>query len=224
MFVMIDDRDRQMGLTLVELLVAISIASVVSALLVMTWLSLSRSYSTTTRMSEAGELARDSVSRLSREIRDAEPNPVSGYPAVIDFSSTSIDFTTTFNQEDNDQPLPTPLLTRYVYELDEESGEQTLHRIRDTDGDGQLTSDDRDDLVVKNLRNYAKQNGVWTLTTEPFQYLKLDAETRSPVPVPEGTPPKYIALVQVHLLVQMPGNRPQPSDLTATIQLRNQVQ
>ena len=212
---------RQTGLTLVELLVAISIGAVLSVLLVMTWLSLSSSYSMTTRTSEAGELARDAVSRLSREIRDAEPNPVSGYPAIVEFGPTSIDFTTTFNQENNDQPLPTPVLTRYVYLLDEEAGEQTLHRLRDTDGNGDF---DRDDLVVKNLRNYTKVNGVWTLTTDPFTYLRLDLETREPVVAPWETPPKYIALVQVHLLVQMPGNRPRPSDLTTTVQLRNQAQ
>jgi hypothetical protein len=44
------------------------------------------------------------------------------------------------------------------------------------------------------------------------------------MPADLDTPPKYIALVRVHLLVQMPGRRSGPTDLVTTVQLRNQAQ
>ena len=59
----------------------------------------------TSKGTQAGEKARDAVSRSSREIRDAEPDPTDGYPAIIDFGDTFVEFTTTFNQSGNDQPL-----------------------------------------------------------------------------------------------------------------------
>jgi type II secretory pathway pseudopilin PulG len=216
---------RQAGLTLVELLVVMSITVVVTALLVMSWLALTKSYSMTTRTTEAGELARDAVSRLSREIRDAEPDPASGDPAIVDFGDDFIEFTTTFNQANNDQPLPTPILTRYEYRRDATTGEQTLHRLRDTNGDGLFTPSDRDDLVVTNLRNYSQTTaGQWQPVTKPFTYMKLNLEDREPMLAPLDTPSQYIALVQVHLLVKMPGRQPGPTDLVTTVQLRNQAQ
>jgi len=212
---------RQAGLTLVELLVVISISAVVMTMLVMSWLTLTKSYSQTTRTTEAGELVRDAVSRISREIRDAEPDPVSGYSAIVAFDSTYIEFTTTFNQANNDQPLPTPVLTKYEYVLDATTGEQTLYRRRDTDGDGAY---DRNDVVVTDLRNYTKTVDGWVLTTKPFICFRLNDVTRVPEVATADTHPSQIALVQVHLLVQMPGRGPKPSDLMTTVQLRNQIQ
>ena len=216
------------GLTLVEALVAMGIGLIVTGILVLSWFSLSRSYSMTSKGTQAGEKARDAVSRLSREIRDAEPDPTDGYPAIIDFGDTFVEFTTTFNQSGNDQPLPTPILTRYEYRLDTDSLDpnepQTLHRLRDSDGDGVLEEGERDDLVVTDLKNYTLTADGWELTTSPFEYLRLDPETRNPVQATPATPSKFIALVRVHLLVQLPGKGPRATDLASTVQLRNQAQ
>jgi prepilin-type N-terminal cleavage/methylation domain-containing protein len=212
----------QDGLTLIELLVAIFIAGVLSALLVMTWISLSNSYSMTSRASQSGELARDAVSRLAREIRDAEP--YEGNPAVQRFDAQEgkyIDFTTTFNQVNNAQPLPVPVLTRYIYEINEVTGGQSLHRVRYS-ATGTVT---RNDVVIRDLKNYVKQEGSWVpagADTVPFRFMYLNPVTREPIEATEGTPPKYISLVRIHLLVQMLGRQPRPTDLVTTVQLRNQ--
>jgi prepilin-type N-terminal cleavage/methylation domain-containing protein len=216
-------RANQDGLTLIELLVAMSIATLLSAMLVMTWFSATKSFSQTSRSSHSGEMARDAVARIGREIRDAEP--YEGYPAVQDFDAQNhryIDFTTTFNQADNDQPLPTPVLTEYVYRIDQTTGEQTLHRLRDTDGDGVLESGERDDLVVQDLKNYAKQGDEWVAVELPFQFMYLDPTTRKPIEATDSTPAKYISLVRVHLLVEVQGRQAKPTDLMTTVELRNQ--
>jgi type II secretory pathway pseudopilin PulG len=211
-----------------ELLVAMGIALIVTGMLVMSWLVLTRSFSATARTTEAGELARDAISRLSREIRDAEPDPEGGEPALVDFGPLFVEFTTTFNQANNDQPLPTPVLTRYEYRRDatthDPALQQTLHRMRDTSAPiGTLDSADRDDLVVSNLHNYVKTTSgstvTWVEIAAPFLLLQLDDTTKKPV---EATLPAYVSLVRVHLLVQMPGAKsPRPADLVSTVQLRN---
>ena len=53
---------------------------------------------------------------------------------------------------------------------------------------------------------------------------RLTAKTRVPEVAQPDTPPSNTALVQVHLLVQMPRRGPKPSDLITTVKLRNQAQ
>ena len=208
---------RESGITLIELLVAMVIGSIVSGLLVLGWISLSQAYSHTTSSSESRDDARQAVARLSREIRDAEAT--GGLSAVTSASDRIIEFTTTFNIEGNTGPSPTPVLTQYEYRIDPGTGEQTLHRLRNFIGVAPPW--ERDDLVISHLVNYAKSG---ELRVPPFQYGWMDADRMIKFTTPRP-PGSIIKMVRIHLLVdQNDGRAPVAMDLQATVQLRNQPQ
>ena len=205
-----------------ELLVVMAIGSIVSGLLVLTWISLTQAYSHTTSSSESRDDARQAVARLSREIRDAEAT--GGVSAVTSNStSTLIEFTTTFNIEGNTDPSPTPVLTRYEYRIDAVTGEQTLHRLRNFIGVAPPW--ERDDLVISHLVNYTKSGELRVPPVPPFQYGSMDSITRQITFSANPTLMASIKMVRIHLLVdQNDGRAPVAMDLQATVQLRNQPQ
>ena len=214
---------RESGITLIELLVAMVIGSIVSGLLVLGWISLSQAYSHTTSSSQSRDDARQAVARLSREIRDAEAT--GGLSAVTSASnSTLIEFTTTFNIEGNTGPSPTPVLTRYEYRIDPSTGEQTLHRLRNFIGVAPPW--ERDDLVISHLANWDVKTSTWRV--DPFQYGWMDSgrviHFTTPL-APTPPTPASIKMVRIHLLVdQNDGQAPAAMDLQTTVQLRNQPQ
>jgi type II secretory pathway component PulJ len=214
-------RGRESGITLMELLVVMVIGSIVSGLLVLTWISLTQAYSHTTRSSESRDDARQAVARLSREIRDAEAT--GGLSAVTSASDRIIEFTTTFNIEGNTGPSPTPVLTRYEYRINSGTGEQTLHRLRNFTGDAPPW--ERDDLVISHLVNYTKSGELRVPPVPPFQYGSMDSITRQITFSANPTLMASIKMVRIHLLVdQNDGRAPAAMDLQATVQLRNQPQ
>ncbi len=211
--------ESESGVTLMELLVVLVVGSLVSGLLVLGWISLTRAYSHTTISSESRDEARQAVARLSREIRDAE---ATGGVSAVTSASTSelIEFTTTFNIEGNTGPNPSPVLTRYEYRIDASTGEQSLHRLRNFTGNAPPW--ERDDLVISHLVNRDPTTGEWRVP--PFQYgwMGADRIIHSTTPAPT---PASIKMVRIHLLVdQNDGRAPTAMDLQATVQLRNQPQ
>ena len=114
----------QRGITLVELLIAMSIMSVITAMLLMGWFALQRSYGFTTHSADARDSGRQAIQRMQREIRDAQKPPqgylgtsASGAPDAIVFRARSywIAFSTTFNDAGNESanwvgatPTPSP--------------------------------------------------------------------------------------------------------------------
>jgi len=60
---------RQRGITLVELLVAMAIMGVVSAMLLTGWFALTESYSYTVKSADARDSGRQAIARVQREIR-----------------------------------------------------------------------------------------------------------------------------------------------------------
>ena len=65
----------QRGMTLVELLVAMSISLVISAMIILSWVALSGSYANTVRRGKTSDFARQAMDRMEREVRDAELPP-----------------------------------------------------------------------------------------------------------------------------------------------------
>ena len=68
-----EKRGSQTGMTLIELLVGMIIATIVGTMLVGTWISLQRAYGFTTQTNTARASARDAMGRISSELRDAQP-------------------------------------------------------------------------------------------------------------------------------------------------------
>lgn len=150
---------RQRGLTLVELLVGMTIMSVISLMLLTAWFALGKSYSFTLSSSDARDYGRQAMSRLQREIRDAQKPQASYFGGSAAASDAIvyrarpywIAFTTTFNKSGNStmawqNVTPTPSATPthkavpttphlVVYRLYRD-GE--IWRFEDKDGDGAI--------------------------------------------------------------------------------------
>ena len=139
---------RQTGLTMVELLVGLTIASILSTMMFMTWFSLNNSYSFSVKSSEARDFARQAVNRVQGELRDAEAYPtgsaygyttVSGWPylpnepAIIRARAWSCLLTTTFNEDGNTAYTKVPHLVLYRLYSDSE-----LWRFEDLNGDKKI--------------------------------------------------------------------------------------
>lgn len=96
----------QNGLTLIELLIGMVIATIISAMLLLSWFALNRSFVFAVNSGEARDNARLALSRMQREVRDAEQPPY-GYPvagneaAIYRARTYWIAFFSTFNEAGN---------------------------------------------------------------------------------------------------------------------------
>jgi prepilin-type N-terminal cleavage/methylation domain-containing protein len=241
----------QRGITLVELLVAMTIMSVITAMLLMGWFALSRSWAFTTHSADARDSGRQAMQRIQREVRDAEKPPqgylgtsVSGAPDAIIFRARAywIAFSTTFNNAGNATadwtgPTPTPSPSRphlVVYRL---YSDRELWRFEDLNGDGQIginmTSEYPPDF---SLNEQQTGEGAMLVVKDVVNY----ADTAHPVPLfaynyydsagvlvsdedgVYGADRQAIIAVQLRLLVDLdPTKAPMFADLRGTAQLRN---
>lgn len=211
---------RQAGLTLIELLVAISIMTIVSGMIITTWWALQSSYAHTSKSARAQETARDTMSRMVREIRDAQGQPAgaqfAGHPPIQYATADEIRFTTAFN--DPGTGAGRILLIRYWYD----SGDKKIYRQRDTNQNGTFDEDDRKDVLAVDI-----VNGEVPSSGDPtplFQYQYLDAYGTVQSATSAADTSK-IRTVEIHIIADLdPGRSPQYMDLISTAQPRNQRQ
>lgn len=145
----------QRGTTLVELLISMAIMGVISTMILLGWFALTRSYSFSVKNSDARDSARQAISRVQREVRDAQKPPQSYLTGTTSSASDaiiyraraySITFSTSFKQAGNDvmdwasSPSPsavqtTPRLVTYRLYSDGE-----LWRFEDENLDGTIAN------------------------------------------------------------------------------------
>ncbi len=201
-------RHRASGLTLVELLVVMTIGVIVSGAILLTWSSLTRSFSFTTKSSDSQDFARDAVARMGREIRDMEP--LGAASAILLADSDELVFTTTFNEAGNDTPLVDPVLTRYWYSWDADRHVGVLHRER-----GGVSR-----VLVDNVLNTRTGSDA-----DIFKYTYVDAGRNL---VTDGQSPSEveydsISMIRIDLSVDLnPESAPQPMTVSTRVHLRNQ--
>jgi type II secretory pathway pseudopilin PulG len=139
----------QGGITLMELLVSMVILTVISTMLLVSWFALSNSYSFSVNSNKARDLARQGLSRMEREVRDAEsytpglppanlaPWPafsnktVQNEPALIYARPYTIVLMTTFNESGNASPSKKSHLVMYRVYYDAASNTAELWRFED---------------------------------------------------------------------------------------------
>ena len=143
----------QRGVTLVELLIVMVIMGIVSTMILTTWFGLGRAYSYTSKSSKAREYARDSVARMTREIRDASLGP-NGAAMFVQGACgpDKITLYSFFNAPDAHKIGATPRLVQFY--LDKGTG--TMYRWADTSPPiGSLDNNDRLNVLTTNLVNEA---------------------------------------------------------------------
>jgi Tfp pilus assembly protein PilW len=210
------DQRRQTGITLIELLVGMTIATLLSGMVLMGWFALQDSYSSSVSSDKAREYARDGMSRMVRELRDARAASNVLY-SVQTATSTTVAFTSSFNDAKAATDIANQMLDygnpRLVtYRYDATAG--TLYRSL---GSGTPQA------LVTNVVN-AQIPSPSSPSTPVFTYTYLNASTGQLV-VSTSVPDQYrasILSVRVHLLVDLnPGRSPVHMDLVSTAQLRN---
>jgi len=204
----------QRGLTLVELLVGMIVMGILTTMLLLTWFSLNDSYSYSVRSYEARDNARLAVSRLQREIRDAQGPLGTDTSALVKAEPGRIAFYTTFNEDQNEDPTLDPHLVAYrAYD------DGTLWRFEDdaykTASGASEAADAGATLILKDMVNTDE---------EPlFQYSTVDEDGNIDFPAPDSGNLGAILGVRIHLLVDLnPGKSPVHVDFTTLAQLRNQ--
>jgi prepilin-type N-terminal cleavage/methylation domain-containing protein len=210
------DRRSEAGMTLIELLAAMAIMTVISTMIIMSWVSLSRSYAYSVKSSKSREYARDAASRMTREIRDAQ-GIASAWP-LVQAGPYSLTFTTAFNRPGASDPLVQPRLVRYSLS----SGK--LYRTADTlvGGAGNNTLDDETPVpLVGDV-----VNAVGGSPAPVFRYTYIDSDgTTKTTANPGANLLARIISVEIRLRIDLnPGRSPDYFELVTTAQPRNMRQ
>jgi type II secretory pathway pseudopilin PulG len=238
-------RDER-GITLVELLVGIIIMSIISTMVLMTWFSLSESYSFSLNSNNARDDGRQAISRLAREVRDAQARPAVDESAIVRARSRWVLISTTFNESGNDNPALAPHLVMYrlypdgeIWRFEDISGNGSIHGVDtsmpDTDDnyfdpDEQQTGEGATrlakNIVNDRIRWDSDGNGTKDKPSTPvFRYSRYLSDGSLDVqPTVLGTPNRTdIVAAEMRLLVDLnPSHSPVYADLVTSAQIRNQ--
>lgn len=230
----------QRGITIVELLVGLLISGILTTMVLAGWFALTNSYSYSIASNNARDSARQALSRMAREIRDAESPPNSNEAALVRCRPRWILFYTTFNEVGNSDPTKVPHLVMYRLYPDGE-----LWRFEDMNNDGTISgsyADDYPDSWPGNTFAVAEQAAVegamlmcgsvvndkvpsLSAPTPLFRYSRYlpdgTIDVQNSVIYAENR--SEVITVQVHLLVDLnPARSPIYADLQTTAQIRNQ--
>jgi len=222
-------RPVQRGLTLIELLIAMSILTVVTGMILISWFSLQDSFSFSTKSTAQREAGRDAMSRMVRELRDAQGTESAA--AIARAANNEVRFYTTFNEPGADN-AGVNRLTRYWYD----AAAHELIRQRDMDDDGSfvkvgggsayvranLDPGDRVDIMLTHLVNNSVGDGAifhfayYDQTGSYVDTRQAGVTTVLPLNLP------YVVSIRIHLMIDLnPGKSPTYYDLVSTAQLRN---
>jgi len=221
-----EKRGSQAGLTLVELLVAMTISTIIGTMLVGSFISLQRSYAFAQRANTARAAVRDALGRFSSEFRDAQPPNLSDpstYP-VQSASEYACTFYSSYNQAGvrNDASTGNTTLRLTKIYLSGSTDYKTLYWQRDTNNDGALTTADRTMVLATNVVNGSSKVNIPYI----FTYYYIDPTSgnmAAPVHVlTDVAKLQNIVAVQLRLASDSNlGRTPNFIDLSATVDLRN---
>jgi type II secretory pathway component PulJ len=225
----------QSGITLVEMLVATVLLCVVTTMILVAYFTLNRSTSYIVQSNDARGEARDALSRMSVEIRDAQPlalpsgTTTPAYSVLSVAQPMEVDFYSAYNLVGASDGSGTGAmrLTRLYLDTSGTSPQKTLMWQRDTNNNGSFDANDRTMVLARDVVNASTPNtGVTPTTTYTalFTYAYRDASgnyttTDNASATLDLT--KVIA-VQIRVISDMRKNRaPTYTDLVTTVRPRN---
>jgi prepilin-type N-terminal cleavage/methylation domain-containing protein len=194
----------QRGLSLVELLVAMSVLTVVTTMIIVSWSSLMDSFAFSTKSAQARNIARDTMSRMRREIRDAVVDPATGDGPLVSAAVNHIEFYSAFNDAGGDVQL-----VEYWYRVTSpKTGNITRRR-----GSG------AEEILAQNIVNVGTNTPVFRYTYIDPSGTPVTSTSAGAADVPR------ILTVEINILADVnPGRSPLYLDLVSTVQPRNQRQ
>jgi prepilin-type N-terminal cleavage/methylation domain-containing protein len=231
-------RRGQRGITLIELLAALTISLVISTLILVSWFSLSGSYANTTKRGKTGDWARLTTARMVREIRDVEQPPSSiAEVGVVRARPYYMVLFTTFNEAGNTSADTPPRLVMYrLYS----NGE--LWRFHDADNSGSISgvnitleswpnisfplaereSGEGAQLMVANVVNATNPSAASPTALFTYASYAADGTLDTAIDVRGSAERALIRATEINLLLDMnPGKSPVYTHLRSTAQLRN---
>jgi type II secretory pathway pseudopilin PulG len=230
-----EKRASQSGVTLLELLFAMLIATVITTMLIVGWINLQQTSVFALASNSARGDARDSISRISSELRDcqpttfptASPSPTSTPALFATAHSTDAKFYSAYNDRNaaGDESGTVVRLTRIWLgtanpndesPLPTSSLRKWLYWRRDTNGNGLDASD-----PTKILAKFTVNNDP-DIQKPVFRYGHLTAAGVVWSDNVTGADLAAITAVQVRIIIDANRRRPPvPVDLTTTVRLRN---
>jgi hypothetical protein len=209
------------------------VLGIVSTMLVGTWISLQRAFEYAQADNTAGATGRDALSRISSELRAAQPNP-SGTPASTTPFVTTL--TAPYVCDANDcvfysaynnsaAALQSGIsgtsqlhLTAIWLDTSGSAAQKNLYWQRDTNGDGALNSGDRKILLAKNVVNTAA-----SVNRPIFTYVLRDTSGNYTTATSlTSTNVASLVAVNIELVVDANlGHTPTYVDLVSTVRPRN---
>lgn len=237
-------RVRQAGISLIELLIGMTVSVLISSMILVVWFALQSSASYSMNSNIQRDSATNVLSRMEREIRDAQARPGNQDPAIFRARPYTIVFFTTFNEGGNSVPTLVP--HQVMYRLYTNGGKGELWRFEDngsgagTANDGVIagvTYDYGTDLPIS-FPLIERQSGegaqlvlgdvvnvVVSPATPLFQYMSYDSSgvlQSSPTASGEAARASTTA-VTIRVLEDLnPSHSPVYADLQTTAQIRNQ--
>ncbi len=205
------------GVSMIELLVAMSVMGILTTMILTSWFVLQSSASSSSQQSIQRDTARQALARMATELRDAQGRL--GSPAITAAAANSVTFSSTFNNAGNNDQTQVPHIVRYRYL----TGTGTVTRTEDTDNDGSLTDEQATVLLTNVVNTDVKdENGLpapvpvftYSYYTNAGDLVTVDSMTSS------GT--VRIITVGIRLLVDVrPNKSPTFMDLSTSVQPRN---
>jgi prepilin-type N-terminal cleavage/methylation domain-containing protein len=220
---------HQRGITLVELLVSMIILGVVTTMLIMGWTSLQRSYANGVRTDNANGEARDAISRVSRELRDAQPVAITT-PASSPFTvatSTEVDYYSAFNdpgQRSDGTGIAALRLTRIYLDTGGGVAQKTLYWQRDTNASGGFDNNDRKIILARNIVNTSVPSTGSPTPLFTYGYRDGSGDFTTATSMATADLSKIIS-IQIRLLVDANlSHAPTYADFQTTVRPRNAPQ
>ena len=219
----------QAGITLIELLVSMTILSVVTTMIIMSWLSLQSSSAQTVSANDARSSARDALQRMSIEIRSADAQPGSTDGAVFTKATpTEVDFYSSFNVagQTSDGSGTGALRLTKMY-LTGTMPYQSLVMVRDTNNNGALgDSGDQTLVLATNVVNNSLPSTTSPTAVFTYGYRDTSGDFQAATTIPSPSLPSITlaSIISVNMRVMIDKNlnhTPLPVDLQTIVRPQN---
>ena len=233
----------QSGISLIELLISMVILSVVTTMLIVGWISMQRAFAFTSADNQARATARDALTRVTSEIRAAQPG-LNSFSSTTPFylagttpylcNGYDCTFYSAYNNAlaysnsgasglgpaTNNGPVLLTAIWLDTSGATAQKPQATLYWQRDTNHTGTLDAGDRKTVLATNVINTPT-----SMTTNPiFTYNLYDATNGySTTNTLTSLNVASVVSVQVNIVVDANiSHTPRYIDLMTTVQLRNQ--
>jgi prepilin-type N-terminal cleavage/methylation domain-containing protein len=225
---------NQEGLTLIEILVSMIILAILSTMIIMGWANLQRASANALSTNRARADLRGAMSRISAEVRAAQPQTLPttmASPAAVELLTVAtpnrVQFYSALNA-DNANTDGTGVTAMRLTEIFLDTSTvppapwnplcRTLYWQRDSDNNDSITTTDRKIILARNVANYRLSTAVFSYGYRATQDDEVEWTDNSSGSLDLAT----VVAVNIRLIIDKKmGSTPSYVDLTTTVRLRN---